>query len=90
MHAENLQSYGWFDFAGNIGVALIVVSYFLMQIGRLDARSKGYAVTNAVGAGLVIVSLLFRFNLSAFLVEAFWLLISLIGLLRAGPERDHK
>lgn len=90
MHANNLQSYGWSDFVGNIGVAFIVVSYFLMQIGRIDGRSKGYAVTNAVGAGLVILSLVFRFNLSAFLVEVFWLLISLIGLVRTSPERDHK
>lgn len=87
MPAESLQPYGWPDIAGNIGVALIVVSYFLMQIGRLDGRSRGYAATNAAGAALVILSLMFRFNLSAFLVEAFWLLISLIGLVRSksGP-----
>ncbi len=88
MLAEPLQSYGWPDIAGNIGVALIVISYFLMQIGRLDGQSRGYALTNAVGAGLVILSLVFRFNLSAFLVEAFWLLISLIGLVRRKPGRD--
>jgi hypothetical protein len=87
MLTEPVHSYGWPDIAGNIGVALIVVSYFLMQIGRLDARSRGYAVTNAAGAGLVILSLMFRFNLSAFLVEAFWLLISVIGLLRPRPGR---
>jgi hypothetical protein len=39
-------------------------------------------VLNAVGAFLVMVSLLFDFNLAAFLMEAFWFLISLFGLLR--------
>jgi hypothetical protein len=43
---------------------------------------------NASGAVLVMISLALRFNLSAFLMEAFWLLISLYGLgksLRAKP-----
>jgi hypothetical protein len=35
-----------------------------------------------VGALLVVVSLLYRFNLSAFLVEIFWLLISIYGLIK--------
>ena len=35
---------------------------------------------NALGASLIIVSLLFDFNLSAFIVEAFWVIISLIGI----------
>jgi len=39
-----------------------------------------YLLLNAVGAMLVMISLMFRFNLSAFLMEAFWLLISLYGL----------
>jgi hypothetical protein len=33
-----------------------------------------------VGAGLVLISLFGEFNLSAFLVEFFWLIISLYGL----------
>jgi len=42
---------------------------------------------NALGASLVMVSLLFDFNLSAFLMEAFWFLISLFGLLRTMSSR---
>jgi hypothetical protein len=37
---------------------------------------------NGIGALLVVVSLLYRFNLSAFLVEAFWFLISVYGLIK--------
>ena len=33
-----------------------------------------------VGALLIIISLCFEFNLSAFLIEFFWLLISAIGI----------
>ena len=43
---------------------------------------------------LVLISLIYSFNLSAFLVEAFWLLISLYGLikfmLRSRPEKQTR
>lgn len=78
----NLQAYSWLDFAGNIGVTLIVISYLLLQLGRLDAQSKLYSGVNALGACLILISLSANFNFSAALVESFWLLISGIGLLR--------
>jgi len=41
-----------------------------------------YSLLNALGASLIILSLLDNFNLSAFLMEAFWVLISLVGVVR--------
>lgn len=81
------MSYGLHDLVGNSGVALILVSYLLMQTGRLDARGLRYSLANAVGAGLVVISLGVDFNLSAFIVEAFWALISVYGVSRALRER---
>ena len=75
-----MLDYSWFDLIGNIGVLLMVVAYLLLQLERLSSSAVSYLLLNAVGALLVIISLLFRFNLSAFLMEAFWLLISLYGL----------
>lgn len=72
--------YKWHDFAGNLGVLLIIGSYFWMQIGRISGQSSSYAAVNAIGAALVLISLYFEFNLSAALVESFWLLISILGL----------
>jgi hypothetical protein len=72
--------YRWFDLVGNIGVLLMVVAYLLLQLEKLSSSAASYLLLNVVGAVLVIVSLIFRFNLSAFLMEAFWLLISLYGL----------
>jgi len=65
---------------GNIGVFLIILTYFLLQIRNLSSESLLYSVLNALGASLIVVSLLFDFNLSAFIVEAFWVIISLIGI----------
>ena len=70
------------DVVGTIGVVLIVGTYFLVQIGRLRAEALSYSVANWLSAALILLSLMVEFNWSAFLVEFFWLLISLIGVWR--------
>jgi len=72
---------------GNLGVALIVGSYFLVQIRKLSATGLAYTAGNGLGAAFVMISLYFDFNLSAFIIEVFWLLISLLGLARIYRER---
>lgn len=76
------MDYGWYDLAGNIGVVLMVLAYLLLQAEKLSSRSLSYSMMNGMGALLVVISLFYRFNLSAFLVEAFWLLISVFGLIK--------
>lgn len=70
----------WFDIAGAAGVVLIIGTYLLLQFDKLESGSLIYSLLNAAGAALIIVSLIFDFNLSAFIVEFFWLLISLFGI----------
>ncbi|MGH8251957.1 MAG: CBU_0592 family membrane protein [Steroidobacteraceae bacterium] len=67
---------------------LILVAYFLLQIEKIENTSLMYSVSNAVGAVLILVSLYFDFNLSAFQVEFFWFLISVIGLVRYFARRQ--
>lgn len=45
---------------------------------------------NALGAALVIISLCFDFNLSAFVIEAFWVVISLVGIGRWWRKRQAR
>jgi hypothetical protein len=75
--------YSWFDLVGNVGVLLMVGAYLLLQLEKMSSSAVNYLLLNAVGATLVIISLMFRFNLSAVLMEVFWLLISLYGLTRS-------
>ncbi|HEV8589947.1 MAG TPA: hypothetical protein VGQ72_13820 [Pyrinomonadaceae bacterium] len=82
----NMQ-YAWYDFAGNIGVALMVLAYLLIQAEKVRSRNLSYSLMNGIGALLVVVSLLYRFNLSAFLVESFWFVISVYGLLKFASKR---
>jgi hypothetical protein len=79
--AANDMQYAWYDLAGNFGVALMVLGYLLLQAEKVRSSDLSYSLMNGVGALLVLISLLYRFNLSAFLVEAFWLLISIYGLI---------
>jgi len=84
-----ISNLNWFDLAGFIGVVFIIVAYLLLQLDKLPSSSPRYSLLNAVGALLIIVSLVFKFNLSAFIVEAFWFLISLLGLWRSLAARKH-
>lgn len=72
----------WFDLIGGIGVALIIGSYLLLQLNKLESTTLAYSLANGLGALLIIISLLVDFNLSAFIIEAFWVIISIIGLIR--------
>jgi len=74
------MDYAWYDILGTLGVAVIIVTYILLQAEKLRGASIYYSLLNAAGASLIIVSLYFNFNFPAFVVEFFWLLISLFGI----------
>ncbi len=78
----------WHDLIGSAGAAMIVVSYALLQLERISSAALSYSLLNAAGAGLILVSLTVDFNLAAFLIEAFWLLISFIGIVRYARRRS--
>lgn len=77
-----MAGYEWHDLVGNIGVLCILGAYQFLQLEKLAADNTTYLVLNGVGAALILVSLIFEFNLSAFLIQSAWLLISLFGLAR--------
>ena len=76
------MNYGLLDFVGNVGVVVLMVTYLLLQLNRLQSNDLSYSLLNAIGASLIVLSLLVNFNLSAFLMEVFWVLISFVGIYR--------
>ena len=76
------MNYLWHDIVGNIGVMVIIGTYFCVQVSLMDVKRWAYSLLNALGSSFIIISLLFEFNLSAFAVEVAWLLVSCVGLLR--------
>jgi hypothetical protein len=78
--AATIMNFDLFDLGGFIGVLLIVIAYLLLQLDKLPSSSVSFSLLNAAGSLLIMLSLIFKFNASAFLIEVFWFLISLIGL----------
>lgn len=74
------MTFTWYDILGTVGVAVIVLTYVLLQIERLRSDQLAYSLLNAAGAALILISLCFAFNFPTFVVEFFWLLISLFGI----------
>lgn len=74
------MTYAWYDILGTLGVGVIILAYILLQIGRLRSEQLAYSVMNAIGATLILISLYYSFNFPSFVVEFFWLIISLFGI----------
>jgi hypothetical protein len=72
-----------FNIIGFLGAASIVVAYALLQFGRLQAQQRLYSAMNAVGAALILISLAVEPNWPSIAIESFWLLISVVGLVRS-------
>ncbi|MEE4209990.1 MAG: hypothetical protein V2I43_12045 [Parvularcula sp.] len=70
------------DFLGLIGVGFVLLAYFLLQAGRLEAQDLRYPLINLAGASLILISLFRTFNLASFVIEIVWIAISLYGIAR--------
>jgi len=74
------MKFTFYDLIGSIGVATIIITYVLLQTEKIRSESLTYSILNGLGAGLIVFSLIFDFNFSAFIVESLWVLISLYGI----------
>lgn len=81
------MDYHFYDFVGILGVVLILAPYLLVQLRKMSATGTRYIIANGLGALFILYSLFYDFNLSAFIIEIVWLLISLVGLGRIYLER---
>ena len=76
------MQFAWYDIVGTVGVSVIILTYVSLQIEKIKSDSLIYSLLNAFGASLIIISLIYNFNFSAFIVELFWILISLFGIVK--------
>jgi len=72
-----------FVFLGIVGVSLIIIAYFLLQINKLSSQSLMFSLLNFIGSFLILISLFDEWNFPSFIIEIFWMLISLIGIIKA-------
>ncbi|NMW25141.1 hypothetical protein HFP05_12500 [Rhodanobacter denitrificans] len=82
------MSFFWYDWAGYLGVALVLLAFFLLQERKLQGSGLVYQLMNVLGAIGVMLSLGFgNFNLSAFVMQVAWLLIGGYGIVRGIKRR---
>lgn len=68
------------DLIGLTGVALLIITYALLQLDKIDPKGFWYSFNNLLVAILVTVSLVYTPNLASIVIEIFWFLISLYGI----------
>jgi len=84
----------WIDVLGTVGVAMIIFAYAAVQAGRLATTKLIYSLLNLVGACLILWSLTYNFNMASVVIEGFWILISIWGIVnwvraRSSKSRGH-
>lgn len=72
---------------GVIGVLLVLLAYAGIHFDWFDPKRAPALLMNLFGSVLILASMLYAFNLSAFLMEAAWAAMALLGLARLALRR---
>jgi hypothetical protein len=70
------------DLVGAVGALIVCAAYFMVSRGMVRAEGAAYHLANLCGALMLLVSLWFRPNPGAIMIEAIWAVIALAALLR--------
>lgn len=70
------------DITGFIGVFTLLVAFLLILTKRLSSESALYLVLNIVGSGLALVASIMIHYVPFIILEAAWVVVSAVGLLR--------
>ena len=76
------------DLIGLTGVALLIITYALLQLDKINPKGFWYSFNNLLVAILVTVSLIYTPNLASIVIEIFWFLISLYGVVMFFKRKD--
>ncbi len=67
---------------GLLGAGVYLGAYFMLQMGILKGDSYTYSTLNIVAPVCVMISLITAFNMSSAIIQASWILISIVGITR--------
>ena len=84
-----MNEIGLSDIIGLIGVALLIVTYAMLQLDRIDPKGFWYSFNNMILAILVTVSLLYTMNKASMVIEVFWFIISVYGIIMYYKRRNE-
>lgn len=78
------------DLIGLIGVALLIVTYAMLQLDKIDPKGFWYSWNNFLVAIIVTVSLIVKFNPASMVIEFFWFIISVYGMVMYYSRQQKK
>jgi len=81
---------GLHNLVGLTGVTMILIAYFLLQTERMSQANPYFSLINAGGSALILISLSIDFNLPSAVIELSWMLLSILGLIRALRNRKNR
>ena len=85
-----MNDFYFIDIIGIIGVAIVIITYFLLQINKISSEALSYSLFNIIGSSLIVLSLLEHWNLASFLIEMCWIMISFIGVFKYFKRKVSK
>ena len=84
------MNFAWYDLVGFAGTLMILGAFAAQQIGKLRGDGATYQLLNLFGAAGILVSLMGSFNVSVFVLESAWVLVSAYGLWRSRKARSSQ
>ncbi len=81
------MNFAWYDFVGFTGTLMILAAFAAQQMGKMRGDGAAYQLLNLFGAACILVSLMGSFNISVFVLETAWVLVSAYGLWRSRRVR---
>lgn len=84
------MTFMWHDWAGYIGVVLVLLAFLLLQAHKLHGNGLVYQLMNVLGALGVALSLVFGvapMNWPAFLMQVAWVGIGIYGIVHSTRAR---
>ncbi len=79
----------WHDWAGYIGVVLVLLAFLLLQAHKLHGNGLVYQLMNVLGALGVVLSLVFgvAMNWPALFMQVAWIAIGVYGIVHSARAR---
>ena len=77
------NDFTFLDFVGVVGSLIICAAYLAVSLKRVDPEGIPFQSANGSGAILLLISLWFRPNPGAIVIEVLWLAIAAFAIARA-------
>ncbi|MBA3813059.1 MAG: hypothetical protein H0X26_00980 [Alphaproteobacteria bacterium] len=78
------------DIIGCFGTVIVLIAYILLQTKRLDSHNILFSFLNLIGGLLILVSLLYCWNLAAVAMEVSWVIVSGFGMAKVLFSQSFK